>query len=266
MSQGACSNLTVDGLQRFFAEVGSRISQAKPVDGLADTSALKPFFFHAGERLRLAAETRRQRDRIDATRFNVFHLIDPDENKLSDIIADLLSPNGTHGQADLFLSLFLKQIGLTLSTKGISSMIVQREAPTHGIAKYRRRIDVLLEGEMTIAIENKVDALEQAEQVKDYLDHLAYCTHNRGGRYTLIYLTPDGRRPESVDVTTAKAAQAAGRLLCWSYRRELRKWLEACHRECAARKIQEFLSDFMGYNEAKMQRAAEPKYAEDHDQ
>jgi hypothetical protein len=32
-----------------------------------------------------------------ATGFNVFHLIEPDENKLSDILAGLLDPKGSHG-------------------------------------------------------------------------------------------------------------------------------------------------------------------------
>ena len=55
-------------------------------------------------------------------------------------------------------------------------------------------MDVLIEaGMLKVAIENKVESIDQPEQVKDYLEHLRYCTRVPPARSMLIYLTPDGR-------------------------------------------------------------------------
>ncbi len=116
---------------------------------------------HAVER----AETQQRRiDKRLATGFNVVHLIDPGENKLSDILADLLNPKGAHGQGDLFLRLLFKQLGLGPIAKLIKDATVQREAPTHGIQKYRRRMDVFVEAGALLAIENKLDSPEQRDR------------------------------------------------------------------------------------------------------
>ena len=184
-------------LKKFFADIGSRTAQDGASSQLQDWKHLKRFFSAVGSRVAIAEKKQRQRDRKEATRFNVFDLIDPDENKLSDVLADLLDPKGNHGQGDLFLRLLFKQLDLGSDAKLTKDATVHREAPTHGILKYLRRIDVLVEAGMLLAIENKVDSTEQPEQVKDYLDHLRYCTSSSRPSM-LIYLTPDGRPPESI--------------------------------------------------------------------
>src|SRR5207237_4404982 len=119
------------------------------------------FFDTINHRVELAEAQQRRIDKRRATGFNVFHLIEPDENKLSDILADLLDPKGGHGQGDLFLRLLFKQLGLGSNPKLTKNATVQREAPTHGILKYRRRIDVFVEAAALLVIENKLDSLEQ---------------------------------------------------------------------------------------------------------
>src|SRR5437762_477168 len=42
----------------------------------------------------------------EAPSFRVLSLLSPDENRLSDIIAELLDPHGSHGQGTAFLTLF----------------------------------------------------------------------------------------------------------------------------------------------------------------
>jgi hypothetical protein len=102
-----------------------------------------------------------------------------------------------------------------------------------------------------------VDSAEQRDQVKDYLEHLRRCTSGRSGQSTLIYLTPEGRSPDSLTSAVLKQQMANGRLHCWSYPKELRSWLESCHQECAAAKICDFLVDFMNYIESTLKREAE---------
>src|SRR5205823_11569879 len=126
------------------------------------------FFTTMQRHVERSQRKQRRIDRRSATAFNVFKLIEPDENRLSDIIADLLEPNGTHGQGELFLRLLCEQLGPRCTIKLSKSPTVQREAPTFGILKFRRRIDILVDTDDLIAIENKVNSPEQADQVKDY--------------------------------------------------------------------------------------------------
>jgi PD-(D/E)XK nuclease superfamily len=245
-------------LVRFFADIGSRMERAQTnsVYGTSHTLVVRPklehFFSSVNHRVELAEMQQRRIDKRRATGFNVFHLIEPDENKLSDILADLLDPKGDHGQGDLFLRLLFKQLGLRLDTNLTKNVTVQREAPTHGILKYRRRMDVFVEGGVLLAIENKMDSLEQRDQVRDYMQHLQQCARSR--QVTLIYLTPDGRLPKSLQPSVIEQEQSICRLHCWSYQRQLRVWLESCRRDCEAQKIRHFLSDFIVYIESALKR------------
>jgi hypothetical protein len=245
-------------LAHFFAAVGSRMERSRTNSGhgsshpLVAGPELEHFFASVNHRVKLAETQQRRIDRRRATGFNVFHLIEPDENKLSDILADLLDPKGGHGQGDLFLRLLFKQLGLRSDAKLTKDVTVQREAPTHGILKYRRRMDVFVESRALLVIENKVDSLEQRDQVKDYLQHLQQCA--RGRQVRLIYLTPDGRPPGSLHPSVIEQEESIRRLHCWSYQRQLRVWLESCRRDCEAQKIRDFLSDFITYIESALKR------------
>jgi hypothetical protein len=237
-------------LRQFFAAIAPRVTFADTNTAGASvaTTEVADFFTTIRTRVESAERKRRRIDRRLATGFNVFHLIEADENKLSDILADLLDPTGTHGQGDLFLRLLFERVGLGSGAKLTKNAVVQREAPTHGIRKYLRRMDVFVDAGALLVIENKLDALEQQDQVKDYLTHLDTCLRGRKSR--MIYLTPDGRQPESLSPRARLQEQGFGRLHCWSYQIELRGWLEDCQRDCEAQRIRDFIKDFMGYIDA----------------
>ena len=95
-------------LKQFFSYIGSKMAPQRPV---VDQSVLEQFFANINHKVELAETQQRLIDKQQATKFNVFELIEPDENKLSDILADLLDPKGSHGQGDLFLRLLFKQLG-----------------------------------------------------------------------------------------------------------------------------------------------------------
>lgn len=234
-------------LRRFFDEAEPVCEQPRQNFHSLSSRQVQQFFAAAHSHVTRAEQQELERDRIEATRFNVFDLIEPDENKLSDILADLLNPGGTHGQRAIFLVSLLRQLGVHAKVTAAGCAVVRREVATYGIAKFRRRIDVLIDAGVLIGIENKFGALEQTDQVKHYLEHLAYCGRTRRDSCTLIYLTPDGAAPESLNPIELAAAEAERRLHCWGYRRELTQWLEACRKQCTAPKIQSFLSDFLGY-------------------
>jgi hypothetical protein len=75
---------------------------------------LDAFFSALEADLARAREAKRLADLHDAPDFNVFRYLKQDENLLSDIIADLLDPRGTHGQGPMFLDKFLRAAGMDL--------------------------------------------------------------------------------------------------------------------------------------------------------
>ena len=261
-------------LERFFADISPRIqlpqtslahgSSRPPVDQREleqDKRELERFFADVKYRVHLAETLQCQLDVRLATGFNVFDLIEPDENKLSDVLAGLLDPKGNHGQGDLFLRLLFERLGLGSDAKlRTKDATVRREAPMRGTRKDHRRMDVFVEGGVLLAIENKVDSPEQQDQVSDYLVDLERrcpCPPGQPIQNTLIYLTPDRRPPELLSDSELENHRKSRRLHCWSYQDELRDWLKDCRRDCEAQKIRDFLSDFIAYIESDLKRESE---------
>ena len=253
-------------LERFFADIGSRV--LLPQTDLAHSSSRPPvdqrelerFFADVNYRVHLAERLQCQLDVRLATGFNVFDLIEPDENKLSDVLAGLLNPKGAHGQGDLFLRLIFERLNLRPDPKLTKDATVQREAPMRGTRKDHRRMDVFVNAGLLLAIENKVDSPEQRDQVSDYLVDLERrcpCIPGQPIQNTLIYLSPDHRPPESLNDLELENHQKSGRLHCWSYEDELGDWLKACRRDCEAQKIRDFLSDFIAYIESDLKPESE---------
>ncbi len=112
-------------LKRFFTDIKARIGQEE-AKATPNLSELKSFFSEIRDKVE---PQQRLLDQKMATGFNVFDFIDPDENKLSDILAWLLDPKGSHGQNDLFLQLIFKQLNLGSSKTFTIDAKVVREAP-----------------------------------------------------------------------------------------------------------------------------------------
>ncbi len=234
-------------MDRFFTEAASVLASDKAATEL-NIEELNRFFNSAKRQVEIAE----QLNRTEASGFNVFDLIRPDENRLSEVLELLLDPRGAHGQGDLFLRLLMERLNAGLSTKNTKHATVQRNARTHRIERNRRLMDVLVDAGDLVIIENKVTAVEQHQQVKDYLDHLQFCIEDRSIRGTLIYLTPRGGLPGSISREDAKQKKLENRLRCWSYSRDLRAWLEECQRQCMAPRFRNFLSDFIQYIETEI--------------
>ena len=75
----------------------------------------------------------------------------------------------------------------------------------------------------------------------------------------LIYLTPDGRRPDSDSISQEEFDREvdSNKLCCWSYGGQLRAWLEQCRTECEALRIRHFISDFVRYIDSDLTEKAE---------
>ena len=153
---------------------------------------------------------------ISIDKFNIFSILrkSSDEVNLhSKFIYELLNPNGSHQQGDIFLNLFIKEINIDFI---IDNIDIYRE---------QDNIDILIQSkEQSIIIENKIYTEDHSEQLSRYLDKVK----NKGYKkenISLIYLTLFGEEPNEEKVQE--------KTICISYEQHITKWLENCIKEVA---------------------------------
>jgi hypothetical protein len=179
--------------------------------------------------------------------FNALHFARTDEYGMSVILASLLDPSGTHGQGDTFLRSFLDQFWPSQSG-GYVGAHVSVESSTEHLQHARRRLDIRirLPGNAVLAIENKIrDAIDQDDQVKDYLAELAAESKN----HLLIYLTrEEGQMPcaNSIGEGDCKLAHSQGRFKPLSAP-QLIPWLDACIGACESDRVRAFLVELNNF-------------------
>lgn len=179
--------------------------------------------------------------------FNSFNFIQPNEPKLSDIIADLLDPKGSHGQGAVFLHLFLDIDKILAALKGqfeiVSDVSVRRERATDE----NRFIDIVVckPGVFGIGVENKPWAEDRYQQISDYIKFLK---KEFVDNFLCIYLSRDGAPPseESIATTEREDYERKKQFLTLSYS-VLRKWLSICCNHCQSERVRAFLKDFELY-------------------
>jgi hypothetical protein len=214
-----------------------------------DAPSISSFFHQLAFKIAIANRSQKQLDVYLATSMNIVRdYVQPDENRISDMLADLLTPNGPHGQGPAFLELFLKQVGFS-AIAAHSEFAKLREHTTNS----GRRIDLFLPfaGGKAIGIENKPFADDQLNQVNDYCDYL---DSRFAGRYVLFYLTPEGTEPpiHSISAEKREALLAEGKLRCISYQVDITRWLESCFKECKAEKVRWLLRDFIDFIDERL--------------
>jgi PD-(D/E)XK nuclease superfamily len=139
--------------------------------------------------------------------YNIFEVlrISRKEGLHSRFLADLLNVEGAHQQGCLFYNAFFKQISQI--NPNFDSELYQIEKENfwafnikceYSITE-KRLIDILLQyndgkKQFAIAIENKVGANDQPNQLQDYN---AFLEQNYRKNYLLLYLTIDGKEPST---------------------------------------------------------------------
>ena len=175
--------------------------------------------------------------------FNSFQYILPDELCLSKILADLLDPRGKHSQGNSFLLSFLRMSGLESWLSEKPPTIETEAAITH-IERNNRRIDIKITWDnQVIAIENKPWALDQPNQIRDYIEEIS--NYND---WHFIYISGWGQDPEpnSISENDLIEYKKAGKITVISYS-NLISWLTDCIGMCSSERFRWFLGEFKLY-------------------
>lgn len=182
-------------------------------------------------------------DKQHAHRFNIFWLLGVAGREVethSALIADLLNPDGSHGQKYLFLNAFLqmckaKDPAFPVPADDVAGSIWFLEKEK--VVPYGR-LDLMAACpglKFLMVIENKIGAPEQGDQLERYADWMA----SRADLYTsqvLIYLTPTGAESHT------NAGCPYFRL---SYHRDIRRWLNSCLADIRATKVKEDVAQYV---------------------
>lgn len=155
--------------------------------------------------------------------FNIFSILKVERREVnthSSFIAELLNPKGSHGQKDLFLKEFINEVKekeakiKKIDTTSANVKVEHSIGPISENKDSGGRIDILVEsGNSTFLIENKIDAVEQPNQLLRYYN---YKKENVG----LFYLTLFGEESNS-DFSKEKYR-------CISYEKTIISWLNSC--------------------------------------
>lgn len=215
-------------------------------------SKLESFFYDMQYYLGVSREARQALASAVAESFSVFDYLQPNENLLSRIIAELLDPKGNHGQGSTFLTAFLEcllAVNCTIPPDWptrVDKATVVNEASTSFLSNSARRIDIRIELPplFGIGVENKLGAAEQIAQLADYRAEL---DRRYQGRFVIVFLCQRGRTPASIPGAEWADLRRSGRCALILYSDEFLTWLTECHRRTQADKVRHFLSDFAGY-------------------
>jgi hypothetical protein len=178
---------------------------------------------------------------VTGERFNLFsimHMETSEDWTHSAIITELLSSNGSHGQGNKFIKIFIDYINQMVLHNGNGHETL---APFDQYqAKSKKRIgkindeytqggeiDIYVEDtEKCIIIENKIYAKGQKNQLLRYYNYGC-----RKKNCWLFYLTLEGRLP--VEYETGNNNEVKNKVISISYKEHILAWLELCKREVA---------------------------------
>ncbi len=174
--------------------------------------------------------------------YNTFDFIEPDEMRLSKILAWLLNPHQTHGQRGLFLRLFLEAVGLKAHSENYDRASVLTEVTIKD-----GRLDIVVSApNLWIVIENKPWAGDQDNQLERYFAHLdGIGTHDK----KVVYLTPKGTAPAEHSIRNDEITRRIeeGHFCLWGYQKDVQRWLARCRAECQADRVSMFIDEFSRY-------------------
>jgi len=187
--------------------------------------------------------------------FNMLNFFSVGENKVSEILAFFLDKKASHGQGDIFLVEFLNQFyekNVDVSNARINCEEIAPVVNEKDEISSKRRIDLFIElnNGKIIAIENKIGAADQKNQLLDYSKHLQRIS---GGNYLLLYLNPDGSYPNRKSISKKQLEELINErkfniISYWDIIDLLNRWIS----KCEAENVIHFLKQFKQHIEIKI--------------
>ena len=152
--------------------------------------------------------------------FNLFSILDRETDEVhthSAILAELLNPNGSHGQGAVFATHFAKWVGICREDIKTARVSTEKAIGTEG------RADILIEtDQMCVVIENKIYAADQPIQLERYHRYASRWKYPR-----VFYLTLHGNAPSEYTL----GALGSDKVIPISYKKHIVGWLEDCIKE-----------------------------------
>ena len=171
-------------------------------------------------------------------KFNIFNILRVGHYEVrthSPMLAELLSPRGSHGQGSLFLQLFLT--ALKIEDFDAPSARVSCEVSAGELG----RLDIVITDKhnQKIFIENKIYAGLQDRQLERY--------HECNSQAILLFLTLEGDEPPDWRTNPAYSKESFKKAFKKvSYRDDLVKWLELCSKEAVnAPRVREVITQYI---------------------
>ncbi len=172
------------------------------------------------EKLRILSLKYEKLNENNNDKFNIFSILlkSSDEVNLhSKFIYELINPNGSHQQKDIFLNLFLAEIynedGKKISTENLSAY------------REKNNIDILLKSKnKAIIIENKIYTEDHSNQLSKYLNIIKNDGY-KDENISLIYLTLFNEEPNEKKVRDI--------VINITYETNIINWIEKCIKEVA---------------------------------
>lgn len=173
---------------------------------------------------------------ITGERFNVFSILNLERREVlthSRFLAEILNPEGSHGLGSVPLQKFFELIGIrefpveNAQVKCETNIGLINDQKTEG-----GRIDILIKSrdqKAMVAIENKIDAVDQENQLLRYYNYLK----NHSADHRLLYLTLEGSGASAHSTGTSQTIPHTA----ISYAAEILVWLAAIHKEAANKPI-----------------------------
>lgn len=186
----------------------------------------------------------------EAPYYNVFKILNIKhyEAKVhTPFLCNLLDPNGSHQQGDLFVSSFLKDVlKFEMDSSSFCDIHIYEECSFDD-----GRMDIFLEfkyshGIFGVVIENKIYAPDQNQQLLRYYKHMLNRFKEEKNFY-LVYLTPMGLRPSprSISVDLAHKLRSCKCLKEVSYSNDIIPWLEKCEEQIVAQNVRNTIKQYI---------------------
>lgn len=214
-------------------------------DKTTDFTKIEEILKTVKSRIETHNEFKNEYDKQLAFDFSLFNFFGIGENKISQILAYFLDDKQNHGQGNIFLEVFVRKFYAKEIDIKNSINICEKTISDN------RRIDIYIEfKEIIIAIENKVWADDQDNQLKDYA---TYLEKKSNGNYLLLYLNPYGSDPlpKSIPDELKNTLIEHDKLKIISYKNDIidliNQWLVLCEAE----NVSHFLKEFKKFLEIK---------------